>query len=204
MRSLATWLVLAAVGAVIFAGVVDGVRRSSSHSESPNGVGSTIERLTTTGPASQGTTAGVATTSQGTTAGVTTTEAAVGTTAPAIQSTETQRLPSCTTAQLKLAFTLWVEDLAALVLRRVAGKPCHHGRSLIRFTVHDQSGHRVTVFGHSGQKTVPADFSHGFEQLIQFPNMSCDPAGSFLVVARVSPYVARQTFLGRNLVCNHS
>jgi hypothetical protein len=70
-------------------------------------------------------------------------------------------------------------------------------------TVHDQSGHRVTVFGRSGQTTVPADFSHGFAQLIEFPNMSCDPAGSFLVVARVGPYVARQMFPGRNLVCNH-
>ena len=204
MRSLATWLVLAAVGAVVFAGVVDGVPRSSPDSESPNGVGSTIERLTTSGPASQGTTEGVATTSQGSTAGVVTTEAAVGTTTPAIQSTPPQRLSSCTTAQLKLAFTLWDEGMAGLVLRRVAGKPCHHGRSLIRFTVHDQSGHRVTVFGTpAARQTVPADFSHGFEQLIQFPNMSCDPAGSFLVVARVGPYVARQTFPGRSLVCNH-
>lgn len=126
----------------------------------------------------------------------------MGTTAPASQSAAPQRLTSCTTAQLKLAFTRYVEGLAALVLRRVAGKPCHHGRSLIRFTVHDQSGHRVTVFGRSGQQTVPADFSHGFEQLIELPLMSCDPAGSFLVVARVGPYVARQTFPGRKLVCD--
>jgi hypothetical protein len=63
----------------------------------------------------------------------------------------------------------------------------------IRFTVHDQSGHRVTVFAGSREHrfTTPADFSHGFAQ---FPNMSCDPAGSFLVVARVGPYTARQTF----------
>ena len=124
-------------------------------------------------------------------------------TAPAVQSTAPQRLSACTTAQLKLAFTLWDEGLAGLVLRRVAGKPCHHGGSLIRITVHDQSGHRVTVFGAPGRRTVPADFSHGFEQLIQFPSMSCDPAGSFLVVARVGPYVARQTFPGSSLVCNH-
>lgn len=192
MRRLATWLVLAAVGTVVFVGVVDGVRRSSSHSRSAGGLGSTAERLTTTGPPSPSTTAGVATTE------------AEGTTAPASKSAAPERLSSCAAAQLKLAFTFWQEGLAALVLRRVAGKPCHHGRSPIRFTVHDQSGHRVTVFGRSGQKTTPADFSHGFEQLVEFPNMSCDPAGSFLVVARVGPYTARRTFPGRNLVCSHA
>jgi hypothetical protein len=212
MRRLATWLVLATVGAVVFAGVVDGVRRSSADSESADGVGSTAERSTTTGPRSPSTTAGVVTTeAEGTTAPANkstapaTTEAEAKT-APASKSTAPERLASCTTPQLKLAFTFWEEGLAALVLRRVAGKACHHNRSPIRFTVHDQSGHRVTVFGGAREQgfTTPADFSHGFEQLIQFPNMSCDPAGSFLVVARVGPYTARQTFPGRNLVCSHS
>ena len=200
MRKLATWLVLAGVGAVVLAGVVDSVRRPTSQTESANG-GPTSGRSTTTGPASQSTTTGPA--SQSTTANVASAET-VGTTAPAVQSTAPEQLSACTTGQLELAFTLWLEGLAAAVLRRVAGNPCHHGRSRVRFAVHDQWGDRVTVFGPPrGGFTSPADFSHGFEQLIEFPLMSCDPAGSFLVVARVGPYVARERFPGRNLVCSH-
>lgn len=196
MRRLATWLALATVGAVVLAGVVDGVRRSSPQSVSADGVGSTAERSTATSRPSPTTTAVAATTEAESTA-VATTEAG-GTTAP-------ERLPSCTMPQLKLAFTFWEGGLAALVLRRVDGAPCRHGRSPIRFTVHDQSGHRVTVGRGSPEHrfTSPADFSQGFEQLIQFPIMYCDPAGSFLVVARVGPYTARRTFPSRSLVCSH-
>lgn len=100
--------------------------------------------------------------------------------------------------------TVWEgEGLAAAVLRRVKGQPCHNGRAPIRFTVRDQSGDGVAVFPGSSRVTQPADFSNGFEQLLEIPQMSCDPEGSFLVVATVGPYVVRRAFSGAELPCNH-
>jgi hypothetical protein len=89
------------------------------------------------------------------------------------------------------------------VLRRVKGQPCHHGRAPIGFTARDQSGKGVAVFGVSTRATQPTDFSNGFAQLIEIPQMSCDPQGSFLVVATVGPYVVRRTLPGTELPCNH-
>jgi hypothetical protein len=199
MRRKATWLVLAAVGVVAMAGVVDAVRRSSSHAESARPNESTIDGLTTTAPSSQVTTEGVATTQAAAA------NQAVATTAPSTQSIPSERLPSCATGQLRLTLTV-SDGVEALELRRVAGKPCHHGLSPIGFTVHDQSGHRVTLFPAAAElrKTVPTDFTDGFVQLMQIPYSEvCDPAGSFLAVATVGPYVARRTVPGKNLVCNH-
>ena len=51
--------------------------------------------------------------------------------------------------------------------------------------------------------TQPAAFSNGFEQLREIPQLSCDPAGSFLVVATVGPYVVRGPLPGAELPCNH-
>jgi len=74
-----------------------------------------------------------------------------------------------------------------LVLRRVAGEPCHHGQSHIGLTVLGQSGHKVTLFGH-GSSTALADFTRGFVQLLQISySESCDPAGSYLAVAGARP-----------------
>src|ERR1041384_2556301 len=123
MRSRATWLVLAAVSAVVIASVVDALRGSSSHTEPAHAGLTTTEGIVQT------------------TEGVATTEP-VGTTAQVVQSAPPERLPSCTTGQLRLTFTV-VDGSASLLLRRVAGKPCHHGRSPIGFTVRDQSGQRV-------------------------------------------------------------
>jgi hypothetical protein len=95
------------------------------------------------------------------------------------------------------------EGLAAVVLRRVKGQPCHHGRARIGFTVQDQSGDPVAVFGARTRATQPADFSNGFEQLLEIPQMSCDPEGSFLVVATVGPHMVRRTLPGAELPCNH-
>jgi len=114
-----------------------------------------------------------------------------------------RRLPLCTTAQLRLAFTL-TDGSAALVLARVAGKPCHHGQSDARFIIRDTSGHRVPVFGSSHALTVPADFSDGFAQLIQIPEASCDPTETFLVVGAVGRHTARRSFPGTQLPCNHA
>jgi hypothetical protein len=111
-------------------------------------------------------------------------------------------LPSCDTEQLRLSFTVG-EGLAAVVLGRVKGQPCHHGRAPIGFTVRDQSGDRVPVFWGSTRTTHPVDFAHGFEQLLEMPQMSCDPEGSFLVVSTVGPYVVRRTLPGAELPCNH-
>ena len=126
----------------------------------------------------------------------------VDATVTAIESAAPERLPSSDTEQLRLTFTVW-EGLAAVVLRRVKGQPCHHGRAPIGFTVKDQFGERVTVFGGNTGATRPADFSNGFAQLREIPQMSCDPEGSFLVVATVGPYVVRRTLPGAELPCDH-
>lgn len=89
------------------------------------------------------------------------------------------------------------------MLRHVKGQPCHHGGAPIGFTARDQSGDRVAVFGGNTGATRPADFSTGFEQLLEIPQMSCDPEGSFLVVATVGPYMVRRTLAGAELPCNH-
>jgi hypothetical protein len=93
--------------------------------------------------------------------------------------------------QLALAMKV-VDGSAMLVLRHVAGEPCHRGQSHIGLTVLDQSGHKVALFGHGsgpGSSTAPADFTRGFVQLMQIPyTESCDPAGSYLAVATVGPY----------------
>lgn len=192
MRRIATSLVVTAVGIVVIAGVVDAVR--GSHSESGRASASTIEPLSTTGGSVRTTARDGATTTQD-----------VSATAPAVGPVAPERLPSCGTRQLALTFTVW-DGLAALVLRRVAGKPCHHGRTPIGLTVRDQSGHKVPLFRAPAERrsTVPADFSDGFAQLMQIPYEEvCDPAGSFLAVAKVGPYAARRTFEGKYLVCDH-
>jgi hypothetical protein len=118
------------------------------------------------------------------------------------ESAAPESLPSCDTEQLRLAFTVW-DGLAAVAFRRVKEPPCHHGRAPIAVTVRDQSGKRVAVFGGNTGTTQPADFSDGFEQLLELPQMSCDPKETFLVIAAVGPYVVRRTLPGAELPCNH-
>lgn len=195
MRGKATWLITAAVGAVLIVGVVDALRGSSSHDESAHAAqaptvvdlgGSTLTLESVT--------------AQATTEPVATTEPAA--IVEPVDATAPERLPSCETEQLRLTFTI-SDGLATPVLRRVKGQPCHHGRALIGFKVRDQSGDRVAAFGTSTRTTQPADFSDGFEQLVEMPQLSCDPAGSFLVVATVGPYVVRRPLPGAELPCNH-
>lgn len=196
MRGKATWLILIAVGAVLTAGVVDAVRGSSSNPEAAQAGVSGIEPPTTTALPVQTETKPVVTNESAAIA------EPVDAPVTAIESAAPERLPSCDTEQLRLAFTV-SEGLAAVVLRRVKGQPCHHGRAPIGFTVRDQSGDRVAVFGGNTGATRPADFSSGFEQLLEIPQMSCDPEGSFLVVATVGPYMVRRTLPGAELPCNH-
>jgi hypothetical protein len=196
MRGKATWLILIAVGAVVTAGVVDAVRGSSSNPEAAQAGEPVIEPSTTTAPPVQTTTEPEATTEPAVIA------EPVESTVTGIESAAPERLPSCATEQLRLTFTV-SEGLAAVVLRRVEGQPCHHGRGPIGVKVRDQSGDRVAVFGGNTGATRPADFSNGFEQLLEIPQMSCDPEGSFLVVATVGPYVVRRTLPGTELPCNH-
>jgi hypothetical protein len=202
MRGKATWLISTAVAAVLIAGVVDALRGSSSHDESaPAAQAPTVvdlggSTLTLGSVAAQAATAAVATTEpQGTTD------------TAAIPSAPPERLPRCTTPQLALAVKI-VDRSAMLVLRRVAGEPCHHGQSPIGLTVLDQSGQKVALFGHGsggpGTSTAPADFIPGFVQLMQIPYTEfCDPAGSYLAVVTVGPYEARHTVSGTEIVCNH-
>ena len=200
MRRAATWLVLAAVGIVAIAGLVDAVHRSSSRSESAHPDESTIDALTVTTPSERVATVPPAITQQAIAAQSDTT-AAAATTAHFTEVVSPERLPSCALGQLSLTFTVW-NGLEALELRRVGGTPCHHGRSLIGFTVRNQSGDRVAVFG--GSRTArPADFTHGFQQLIDFPDLFCDADGSFMVVGTVGPYAARRTVPGKRLKCDH-
>lgn len=198
MRSRATWFVVAAVGVVIFAGVVDAVRRSGSQQES-----AAAGRVTLTIAGSAMTESLRAASAPPTSEPAVTTQPAAGTAAlPADQSAAPERLPSCAVAQLRLAFAV-EEGMAGALLRRVQGQPCHHGRAGIGFTVRDESGGRVAVFGGNTRATPPADFSNGFEQFLDIDSLSCDPRGSFLVVATVGPYVVRRTLPGAELPCNH-
>jgi hypothetical protein len=201
MRGKATWLITAAVAAVVIVGVVDALRGSSSHHESahaaqaPTVVDLGGATLTLESVSAQAATEPMATTEpQGTTD------------TAAIPSPPPERLPRCTMPQLVLAVKI-VDGSAMLVLRRVAGEPCHHGQSHIGLTVLDQSGHRVALFGHGSgpeSSTAPADFIPGFVQLMQIPyTESCDPAGSYLAVATVGPYEAHRTVSGTEIVCNH-
>jgi len=191
MRGKATWLILIAVGAVVTAGVVDSVRGSSS-----------IPAAARAGDEpSTATPVHTTTDAVGTTRAVTIPEP-VDATVTAVQPAGPEHLPSCANKQLRLSFK-FSEGLASVVLRRVKGQPCHHGRAPIVFTVRDQSGGSVAVFGGDTSATQPADFSNGFVQLIEMPQMSCDPEGSFLVAATVGPTVVRRTLPGAELPCNH-
>jgi len=191
-----TWVVLAAVGVVVIAGVIDAVRRSSSNPGSARANVFTVDGLTMTAPSAQVTTEAVATTQAGATTEI------VTTTAPASQAPSSERLPSCATEQLRLTFAV-SDGLAAAVLRRVKGDACRHGRAPIGFTVRDQSGDRIAVFGGNTRATPPADFSNGFEQVIEISELSCDQEGSFIMVATVGPYAARRTLPGAELPCDH-
>ena len=201
MRRTATWLVVTAVGVVVIAGVVDAVRRSSSHGESAGGNVVTINDLTVTAASAQATTEGVATT-----VGVTTTEA-LDTTAQVVVSAPPERLPPCTQRQLKLAIRVG-GDRPEFVLRRVMGQPCHLRRSRVRLRVLDQAGSEVVLstsnfYGQRG--TAPADFAHGFVLVILDPYLAiCDPQGTFTAVASVGPYVARRTIVGSEIDCRGS
>jgi len=196
MRAKVSWLILTAVTAVVLAGVVDAVRGYSSNPEAAQAGEPVIGPSTTTAAPVQTATETVAATDP-----VATSEPVDGT-VTAIDSAAPERLHSCATDQLRLTFRV-SEGLAALVLRRVQGQPCHHGRAPIEVTVRDHSGDAVAVFGGNTRTTPPADFSNGFEQLIEMPQMSCDPEGSFLVVATVGPYGVRSSLPGAELPCNH-
>jgi hypothetical protein len=193
MRRRATWLLVAAIGAVLVAGVIDSVHGSASRPEATPVGEPGIEPSATT-----------VSIAEPTSETVTRTEAVatepVETTADT-DSAPPEHLPSCDIEQLQLTFTR-SGGFAAALLRRVQGPPCRHGRAPVAVSVHDQAGDRVTVFGVS-RATPPADFSHGFEQLVEFPAMSCDPNGSFLVVATIDPYTVQRTLPGTYLPCNH-
>jgi hypothetical protein len=126
--------------------------------------------------------------------------------APSAASTD--RLPTCTTRQLALAFEI-LGGSATFVLRHVRGEPCHLPRVPIRFTVRDRAGRRVrlvTAEGLDGRSAVKGDFSPGFEQLINIPYLpQCGPEaippGPFLASVRVGSYVARRTLSGSEVGC---
>jgi hypothetical protein len=197
MKALVTWLILTAVAVVVIVGVVDAVRGSSSDPPGAQAADSAVESSTaTTASPVAPATEPVVTPEQ-----VASTES-VDATATDTESAVPESLPSCDTEQLRPAFTVW-DGLAAVAFRRVQGPPCHHGRAPIEVTVRDQSGKRVAVSGGGMVTTQPVDFSGGFEQLLELPQMSCDPKETFLVIAAVGPYVVRRTLPGAELPCNH-
>ena len=196
MRSRATWLVLAAIAAVLVAGVVDSVRSSSSTSEASQAGQSVVQPSTTSRVAGE-----VATDAENLSEPLASTEPA-DEMATDEGSAKHRGLPSCDTDQLHLSFAPGGEGLMAAVVRRVKGKPCHQDRQTIRFRVRNQSRDFVAVFGGT-QATWPTDFRGGFAELVEIPQLSCDPRESFLVVATVGPYTARRTLVGSQLPCNH-
>jgi hypothetical protein len=128
---------------------------------------------------------------------------------PALSAATTDRLPTCTTPQLALAFEI-LGGSGTFVLRHVRGEPCHLRRLPIRFSVRDRAGRRVRLVtppsGLDDQSAVKGDFSPGFEQLINItylPQCSPEaiPPGPFLVSVRVGPYVARRTLAGSEIGC---
>lgn len=209
MRGMITWLILAATGTVALVAAVDALRGSPSQSEPGH------QALEAIAPSSPTTSAQSTTEPAETTGAATTTATAPATTEPATtdsagtasasavaSATPPEDLPACTKAQLRLGFTV-SDGLAALLLARNAGKPCHQGSSHIGFVLREVSGRRVPVFGGSQASAAPADFSNGFAQLIEIPQASCDPADSFLVVGTVGRYTARRVVPGTQLPCNH-
>jgi hypothetical protein len=126
---------------------------------------------------------------------------------PAPSAATTDRLPTCNTPQLALAFEI-LGGSATFVLRHVRGEPCHLPRLPIHFTVRDRAGRRVRLVNAEslGQSAVKGDFSPGFEQLINITYLrQCGPEaippGPFLVSVRVGPYVARRTLSGSEIGC---
>jgi hypothetical protein len=121
----------------------------------------------------------------------------------------TDRLPTCTTPQLALAFEI-LGGSGTFVLSHVRGEPCHLRRLPIRFSVRDRAGRRVRLVtppsGLDDQSAVKGDFSPGFEQLINITYPECSPEaippGPFLVSVRVGPYVARRTLSGSEIGCS--
>jgi len=196
MRAKLTWLIVAAVAAVVVFGVVDAVRGSSTDPEAAQAGGVVIGPSATPTVSAQSTTEPVTTTEP-----VGATESADGgATTPEPKVLE--HLPSCEPEQLRLGFTLSM-GLAALVLARGEGPPCHHRAAPVGVTVRDEAGNRVTVFGGNAHPVPAADFIGDFVQEIDLPQMSCDPQGSFVVVVRVGRYVIRNTYAGSDLPCNH-
>jgi hypothetical protein len=121
----------------------------------------------------------------------------------------TDRLPTCTTPQLALAFEI-LGGSGTFVLRHVRGEHCHLPGLPIRFNVRDRAGRRVRLVtppsGLDDQSAVNGDFSPGLEQLINITYLpECGPEaippGPFLVSVRVGPYVARRTLSGSEIGC---
>ena len=196
MRTKITWLILTAVTVVVIAGVVDALRGSSPSPRAAQAGVPVVEPSTATVLQEQSSNEDAVTTEP------VVTDEPIDSTVTATGPAKPKRLPSCETGQLRLGFVL-SGGLAAAELRHVTGPPCHHGRELIGFTARDLSGTRVAVFGGSTRETQPADFSNGFEQLLEISQMSCDPEGSFVVVAKVGSYTARRVLPGAELPCNH-
>ena len=202
MKALVTWLILTAVAVVGIVGVVDAVRGSSSDPQPAQAADSAVEASTATTALPVDAVEAVVTTEPVVATEPVESTESVDATVTDTESAAPESLASCDTEQLRLAFTVW-NSLAAVALRRVKGPPCHHGRAPIEVTVRDQSGKRVAVFGGNTGTTQPADFSDGFEQLVELPQMSCGPEEAFLVIAAVGPYVVRRTLPGADLPCNH-
>jgi hypothetical protein len=179
MAKLTTWLVTLAVGTLVLAGLVDAVHRWASH-PGKDQAGAAL------GQAASGTAS---------------TARATSTTATHVEPTAALHLPACRTAQLALDFHV-ENGLGDLALRRVVGRPCHHERAVIGFRARDAMG-GVAVFGGADSATSPADFTRGFVQAINIPQMSCAPEDSVHVIATVGPYVARATLRGAQLACDH-
>jgi hypothetical protein len=122
MRTKVTWLILAAVAAVVVVGVIDAVRGGSSKLEAAQAGQSVIDLSTPGGgaPPDCDRTRDYDSACHY--------HRAADATETASEPTMAQRLRQCDTEQLRLAFTL-SDGVAAVVLRRVEGSPCHHGRA---------------------------------------------------------------------------
>ena len=129
---------------------------------------------------------------------------------PAPAAAAADRLPTCTTRQLRLSIKV-LGGLASVVVRHVSGDPCRLPRLLLRVSVRDQAGREVLLRNPEGLEgsfqrfPVRGDFRPGFEQLIPITFSSCypetAPAGRYYALARGGPYLAHRYISGAEIGC---
>ena len=117
----------------------------------------------------------------------------------------TAPLPRCSAEQIAASIDV-LGGSATIAVRRARGGACHLARLPVHLKMWDRAGnpvHLPTVEGAHIPSQVGGDFTSNFERLIWihrvFPD--CDQRGPFLVVAKIGPYIVRQTLPSNEVAC---